>query len=208
MVVEEDLSAIVLAAGYSSRMSDFKPLLPLGNLTVIEIVIGIFRQAGINDITVVLGHRADDLKPVLDPLHVRWVFNEKYNEGMFSSVVAGLRSLGPGVKGVFLLPVDMPLVKSLTVKKIIRAYRELGAYVFYPTFMDRHGHPPLIPSTLFHEILSWRGPDGLQSLLARHETEAREVDVDDKGILLDIDTPEDYSEIRVIYDQRCIKKEL
>src|SRR5271157_2877014 len=172
MAVDEDLAAIVLAAGYSSRMSDFKPLLTLGNLTVIEIVIGIFLQAGINDITVVLGHRADDLKSVLAPLHVRCVFNEKYNEGMFSSVAAGLRSLGPVVKGVFLLPVDMPLVKSLTIEKIARAYREFGAYIFYPAFMNRRGHPPLIPSTLFPEILSWRGPGGLQSLLAGHETEA------------------------------------
>ena len=205
MPAEKALAAIILAAGYSSRMAAFKPLLPLGQSTVIETVISTFLLAGISDITVVLGHRADDLKPVLDRSHVSWIYNERYSEGMYSSVVSGvswLFSAKEGVKGVFLLPADMPLVKSLTINKIAMAYGRTGSHIFYPTYLKQRGHPPLIPADLFPEILSWNGPGGLQSLLERHEERACEVEVQDKGILMDIDTPEDYSEICRVYEHR------
>ena len=205
MPVEEDLAAVILSAGYSSRMAAFKPLLPLGHSTVIEIVISTFLQAGISDITVVLGHRADDLKPLLDRSHVRWIVNERYDEGMYSSVVSGVSGLCAAradVKGVFLLPVDMPLISSFTIKKITMAYSRSGSHIFYPTYLKQRGHPPLIPSDLFPEILAWNGPGGLQSLLERHEARACEIEVQDQGILMDIDTPEDYSEICRVYGKR------
>jgi molybdenum cofactor cytidylyltransferase len=96
-------------------MAAFKPLLPSGHSTVIETVLSTFLQAGISDFTVVLGRRADDLKPVLDHSNVRCIYNERYNERRCSSVVSGLHSLRTGVKGVFMLPADMPQVKSLTI---------------------------------------------------------------------------------------------
>ncbi len=202
MHLKEDLAAIILSAGYSSRMTAFKPLLPLGHCTVIETVISTFLHADISDITVVIGHRADDLKPVLEHLHIRWVLNEKYSEGMFSSIESGLQSLDPEVKGTFVLPVDMPLVTSLTIGELLKAYSRSGPHIFYPTYLKQRGHPPLIPSELFPEILTWKGPGGLQSLLERHEARACEVEVQDKGVIMDIDTHEDYSEICRVYGQR------
>ena len=205
MSAEEDLAAIILAAGYSSRMAAFKPLLPIGHSTVIKTVISIFLQSGISDVTVVIGHRADDLKPVLDYSHVRWIFNERYYEGMYSSVVSGvseLHSRRADVKGVFVLPVDMPLISSLTIRKITMAYNRSGQNIYYPTYLKQRGHPPLIPSDLFPEILAWNGSGGLQSFLDRHDTRACEVEVQDKGILMDIDTPDDYSEICRVYGRR------
>jgi len=203
MSVEEHLAAIILAAGYSSRMAAFKPLLPLGHSTVIETAISTFRYANINEITVVLGYRADDLKPVLDRSNVRWIYNERYEEGMYSSVIAAISelSLRTTVKGVFLLPADIPLVKSLSIKAIAIAFSRSGMHIFYPTYVKRRGHPPLIPSDLFPEILAWNGPGGLQSLLEQHEDWACEVEVQDEGILMDIDTPEDYSKICRVYGQ-------
>ncbi len=205
MHTEKDLAAIILSAGFSSRMAAFKPLLSMGNSTVIETVINIFLQVGINNITVVLGHRADDLKPVVDRSHVRWIFNERYDEGMYSSVVSGVSGLYSAraeVKGVFLLPVDMPLISCLTIKKITMAYSISGSHIFYPTYLKQRGHPPLIPSDLFSEILAWNGPGGLRSFLERYEARASGVEVQDKGILMDIDTPEDYSEICRVYGKR------
>ena len=205
MRTEKDLAAIILSAGFSSRMAAFKPLLSMGNSTVIETVINIFLQAGISDITVVLGHRADDLKPVVDRSHVRWILNERYDEGMYSSVVSGVSGLYSAraeVKGVFLLPVDMPLISSLTIKKITMAYSISGSHIFYPTYLKQRGHPPLIPSDLFSEILAWNDPGCLRSFLERYEARASGVEVQDKGILMDIDTPEDYSEICRVYGKR------
>ncbi|HTZ19150.1 MAG TPA: nucleotidyltransferase family protein [Dissulfurispiraceae bacterium] len=193
MPVGQDLAAVILSAGASSRMAEFKPLLPLGNSTVIETAIGTFKQAGIPDITVVVGHRADDLKAVLDRVDgVRCVTNEKYREGMFSSVIAGIRSLRSGIKAVFILPADIPLVRSDTIELIAETYCRRRPRIFYPTYKKKRGHPPLIPAQLFPEILSWTGVGGLQSLLERHDAESMEIEVRDEGILLDLDTPEDY----------------
>lgn len=202
MRAEKDLAAVILAAGYSSRMAAFKPLLPLGHSSVIETVINTFIMAGINNVTVVLGHRADDLKPLMEHLHIRWVLNEKYSDGMFSSIASGLRSLSPEVKGVFLLPVDMPLVKSKTINEIKIAYSRSGTHIFHPAYLKQRGHPPLIPSDLFPEILAWNGAGGLQYFLEQHEARAYEVGVQDKGILMDIDTPGDYWNICRVYEQR------
>ena len=204
MPVEEHLAAIILAAGYSSRMAAFKPLLPLGNSTVIETAISVFLQANISNITVVLGYRAEDLKSLLGRSHVKWILNERYNEGMYSSVVSGVSGLYPTnvkVKGFFLLPVDIPLIKNSTIKQITLAYSRFGSHIFYPTYLKQRGHPPLIPSDLFPEIMAWKKPGGLQSLLEQHEDLACEVEVQDEGILMDIDTPEDYSEICRVYEQ-------
>lgn len=95
------ITAIILAAGFSSRMKSFKPLLPLGSASVIEIAVRSFQEAGFKDIRIVLGHRAGELIPVCNALHVQWIFNEHYAEGMFSSVKAGVISLGPEVEGFF-----------------------------------------------------------------------------------------------------------
>jgi molybdenum cofactor cytidylyltransferase len=189
------IAALILAAGYSSRAPGFKPLLPLGNSTVIEKTINSFRRAGIQNIMVVVGHRANELVPVLDELGVRHVFNEQYPDGMFSSVVAGVRSLRPEVEAFFLLPADTPMVSWHTVKLLGRAYKKTGADVVYPVFQGRRGHPPLISTRLAPAVLTWGGPGGLRLLLEQYEPMAYEAEVMDEGVLLDIDTPADYHEI-------------
>ena len=89
-------TAIILAAGLSSRMERFKPLLPLGSTTMIERVISLFRHSGIVDIPVVIGHNQADLDPVIRSSGARPVVNPHFEDGMFSSVVAGVRSLRKG----------------------------------------------------------------------------------------------------------------
>jgi molybdenum cofactor cytidylyltransferase len=200
----KDLAAIILSAGFSSRMADFKPLLPLGDSTVIENAVNIFKRAGIENITVVAGHRAEELKAVLERINVNHVLNERYSEGMFSSVVKGLSSLGPNVKAAFLLPVDIPLVRNGTIVRMAQAYGESGPHIYYPTFGKERGHPPLIPAHLFREIISWKGTGGLQAFLELHESESVEIEVSDEGMLLDIDTREDYEDICRIYKkEKC-----
>lgn len=186
------LAAVVLAAGYSSRAPGFKPLLSLRNSTVIENAISSFRRAGIGNITVVTGHNAGELAPVLEALPVRRVFNENYQQGMFSSVIAGLRSLQPEIEGFFLLPADMPLVKSHSVRLLTRAYKRTRAEIIYPVFQGLRGHPPLIAASLIPAILAWRGPEGLRGFLTHYEANSYEVEVPDEGVVLDMDTPADY----------------
>lgn len=189
------LTAIVLAAGFSSRMEAFKPLLPLEGRTALERAIDLFRAAGIPDVTVVLGHRAGDLIPVVENLGAAHVINPHYARGMYSSVVAGLAAQPPEAAGCFLLPVDIPLVRPRTVRALAEAFRP-ETPVLYPVFRGRHGHPPVIARSLFGEILYGDGEGGLQRVLGGHAAEAEEREVFDEAILLDMDTPDAYARLK------------
>ncbi|MCE5286126.1 MAG: NTP transferase domain-containing protein [Pelosinus sp.] len=204
MRIENRLAAVVLAGGYSSRAPDFKPLLSLGQSTVIENTIEVFKRADIADISVVVGHRAEELLPILVNKKVRPIFNEFFTNGMYSSVTAGVQSLDAKVQGFFLLPADMPLVKSHTVKLLSRAYQKVKADIIYPVFQGERGHPPLIARRLFPSILAWHEPGGLRSLLAQYENNAYEVEVVDEGIILDLDTAEDYHNLFTCFSHKEI----
>lgn len=199
-----EASAVILAAGFSSRVQSFKPLLPLGDSCVIAKTIDTFRQAGICDITVVAGHRADELIPALDALGVKHVFNPHYPDGMFSSVLSGVQALSPQSDAFFLMPADMPLVKSHSARLLVRALKKTGAAVVYPSFQGERGHPPLISACLKPAILAWNGAGGLRPLLEQHEARACEVELQDEGITLDIDTPDDYAALCLRWRQRYL----
>ncbi len=189
------LAAVILAAGYSSRMAgEFKPLLPIGGESVLARAIASFREAGVAEIAVVVGHRAGELAAPVRREGAACVVNPRHAEGMYTSVVAGIGALDPEVDGCFLLPVDMPLVRPSTIHRLADSFRADRA-VLYPTFRGRRGHPPLIARGLFAEILAGDGMGGLKRVLAAHPEAADEVGVFDAGILLDMDTPEDYARL-------------
>ncbi len=200
----ESVAAIILAAGYSSRMGEFKPMLPLGDKTVLERVIGLFHESGIDDVLVVVGNRAVDLLPLVENSNARPVINTHYRTGMFSSVVAGVKTLGEDVDAFFLLPVDIPLVGKRTVLELLRAGRNNKFRILYPCFRGKRGHPPLIPACYRDDILNWSGGGGLKSCLARYEADSVDVEVTDERILLDMDTPEDYQRLQSLWHRRDI----
>jgi CTP:molybdopterin cytidylyltransferase MocA len=185
------IAAIVLAAGYSSRMRQFKPLLPIGRATALERVIDLFLAAGIGEINVVTGHRAEAIEPLLKHKGVRAIHNPHYDAGMYSSVAAGVGSLPARIEACFVLPADMPLVRPRTIKLLAQAYENRQWSVIYPVFRALRGHPPLICRGVIDETLHSDEPGGLRALLARHRQDAGEVAVIDEGIHLDLDTPAD-----------------
>lgn len=189
------LAAIIVSAGYSFRMKRFKPLLSLGGSTVLEQAVHSFRDSGIKDIRVVVGHRANELLPVLDRLGVQAIVNPNFSEGMFSSVSAGVKSLPHGVEGFFLLPVDNPIVNRDTVEKLQNAFFSTEFGIIYPSYQGMRGHPPLISRRYVNEVLTWDKPGGMRALLEQYDHEALDVEVVDPGILLDMDTPEDYHQM-------------
>jgi putative nucleotidyltransferase with HDIG domain len=194
------LAALILAAGYSSRMGRFKPLLSLGGKSAIEWAIAGFQDAGIPRISVVTGHEADAIESMLRGTGIGVVHNPSYDKGMYSSVQAGLASLSAGVQACFLLPVDIPLVRASTIDALASRYESKPAAVIYPNFHGQRGHPPLIARDLFADVLSGNGDGGLRAFLQRHS--ADEVAVADEGILLDMDTPEDYARLAELAGRR------
>ena len=185
-------AALVLSAGFSERMGDFKPLMTLGGETLLERAVRLFQSVGVGAVHVVVGHRAAELTPRVEGLGARCVLNPAYAEGMFSSVRAGAASLAAGTKAFFVLPVDIPLVRPATLRELLASLPEGGAAVCHPIFEGRRGHPPLIGSRHIQRILSWRGDGGLAALLGSLEAHALDVPVVDEGIHLDMDRPEDH----------------
>ena len=117
----ERLAAIVLAAGRSSRMHELKPLLEAGGRTLLERAVGAFTAVGIDDVVVVTGHRGDEVAPVAARAGAGTVPNPRFDDGMYSSVQAGVAALAAGVTRFFLLPADVPLVRPETVGRLARA---------------------------------------------------------------------------------------
>jgi CTP:molybdopterin cytidylyltransferase MocA len=196
LMPSSNIAAIILAAGSSARMGAFKPLLPLGNRTILEHVIETVRTGGVEDIRVVVGHGAEKLMPVVEGAGAAAVFNRDHAQGMFSSVCAGIKGLDPAVEAFFLLPVDIPLVRPATFRRLAAAWGRRQGRIYCPVFFGKRGHPPLIPAPLIPAILQSPGEGGLQKVLEGYEDRAIEVATVDENILFDLDRPEDYEAAR------------
>lgn len=189
------LAGLVPVAGRSRRMGDFKPLMRLGDMTVIERTVLTLFEAGAESVSVVTGHRAAEVEDVLAKRfgdRVVMVRNERYAEtDMLESIRIGCRSL-PHCRAFFLLPGDMPAVKTATLIRVRDAWTHEAGVVF-PTLDGKRSHPPLITYDLVKEIIAYRGNDGLRGFWATCPDLAREVAVDDLGTQIDLDYPRDYA---------------
>ena len=190
------LAAVVLAAGRSRRLGQFKPLLQIEGRSLLERAVAVFRQNRVADIVVVTGHRSAEVRSMLKSETVRIARNERYDRGMFSSVQVGVRHLTPGFEAFFILPVDHALIQPATVGRLIDAYQDQPGRICHPCAGGRRGHPPLIPARLAQEIADYGGKGGLRRLLQRHDHLALDVHVADRGTIIDIDTPADLTRLR------------
>jgi molybdenum cofactor cytidylyltransferase len=191
----DEVSAIVLAAGYSSRMGGLKPLLDLGGRTLLQRAVGAFTAVGIDDVIVVTGHRGEEVGAAAEELGARAVANPRYDDGMYTSVQAGVAALESS-RRFFLLPVDCPLVRPETVGRLARASFSADSDVVVPVRRGVTGHPPLLAAVLHDEIGAADPPGGLRELLAEHAGRTALVDVADPGVTMDADTAEDLVRLR------------
>lgn len=186
------LSAVIPCAGFSTRMGRFKPLLLLGGRPIIVQVIETVRNANPEEIFVVVGHRAEELAPIVKKAGARILRNPDFAHGMFSSVRIGVRGLADNCDAFIFLPADIPLVRPATLRRLAGISRRKPERILYPVFLGQRGHPPVIPSDLIPSILENSGDGGLRAVLAEHENQALEVPVADENILFDVDRPQDY----------------
>ena len=193
-------AALILAAGYSSRMKDFKPLLSIGTQTITDRVISIFQKNDV-DVILVTGWRRQKLVNEIKSRNISIVENTDFEKGMLSSIQAGVSHLQPGHKGFFVMPVDIPLVHESTVSCLLESTEIYPDRIIYPVFNSRRGHPALITSSLASEILNWTGKGGLDTILASHHDLDLDVAVPDENILLDTDTRDDYLRILDQYNR-------
>ena len=190
------VSAVIAAAGLSSRMHDFKPLMVLDGDTIISRIVRTMRGAGVKEIVVVAGYRGEELERHLQPLDVQVVLNRSYAETqMLHSIKMGIASLQNPCDLLFLLPGDVPLIQTDT---LLAMMVQRGQAV-RPVCGGKTGHPLMVRSELIPMLLDYKGPGGLNGALTSMELEITDLSVDDRGCTLDADTHEDILEIHRQY---------
>ncbi|MCC7416404.1 MAG: nucleotidyltransferase family protein [Acidobacteria bacterium] len=190
---------VVLAAGRSSRMGRPKATLALpGGDTFLSRIVGTAAIAGVEETVVVVGHEADLIVETFDAsrLSARFVRNPEYDRGQLSSVLAGLAVIDrPGVGAMLLTLVDVPLVSAATIRAVLDGYRRTHAPIVRPVRGGRHGHPVLIDRSLFDALRRADPSAGARPVVRAHATPAGELEVDDAGAFVDIDTPAEYERL-------------
>jgi len=193
----KDFTAVILAAGLSSRMKDFKPLLPVDGRSAIEGLIEAAQTAGVSETIVVTGYNRKDLQLVIRKTGAVETYNPDYEQGMFTSIKAGLgaaaSNAGENFKGVLLIPVDCPLISVSVLRKMMD---EAADNFAVPTFEGKKGHPLFIPARLIDEILSYEGDGGLKDITDKYWDRMDRIPTSEEGCIMDMDTPEGYEDIR------------
>jgi CTP:molybdopterin cytidylyltransferase MocA len=185
-------AVIIIAAGYSSRMNDFKPLLTFFDQSALARLVQTYQESNVPEIYVVTGHRSVEIQQALQGSKVHFVYNEAYDDGMFGSIQKGLHVMSEAIDAFFVQPVDIPLIKPSTIACLMEAYARERKGVLYPTFLGKKGHPPLIDTKYKAAICKSQGEGGLKKVLEAFFEDALCVRVCDQAVLMDMDTPEDY----------------
>ncbi|NNF13880.1 MAG: nucleotidyltransferase family protein [Gemmatimonadetes bacterium] len=191
------VAAVVLAAGASSRMdSGHKLLAELHGRAVVQRVVASARASRADPIVVVLGHRGTEVRACLarDVGGIDLVENPSPDAGLASSLVAGLQALPASVEGCVVMLGDMPFVTAVDVDTLIASF-DAGA-PSVPVVDGRRGNPVLWPRAFFPDLLGLEGDRGARSLVESHDIRVVEVHLENKGLLLDIDTQADLERAR------------
>lgn len=183
------VSAVIAAAGLSSRMHEFKPMMCIGKETMIESVVKGLRDANVLEIVVVTGYKSDILSKHLETLGVRAVENLQFAQTqMFDSLCLGIKALKNAYDAVFLMPGDVPLVQP----KTLRAMMQVNKKIVSPVFKGQSGHPILLAAECVEAVLTYQGQGGLKGALTHIGEPVWQMEVNDEGVIMDTDTREDF----------------
>ena len=189
------ISAIVLAAGQSTRMGgENKLLLPFRGTTIVENIVAAVTGSKVGETIVVVGHEAERVRERLAGRPVTLVENPHFAEGMGSTLKVGLRAASENAAGYIVCLTDLPLVESADLDRLIGAFREEGQQrIVVPFHGGQRGNPVIFPARYREEVLTTRGPvAGCRGIVARYPEAVLEVEMASDHVLRDIDTPEDY----------------
>ena len=187
-----EIWAIILAAGASTRMKRQKLLLPFNGKTIIETVAENVRQSVNSNMMVVLGSHHEQIREKFVNYNVKFCVNENYLDGMLSSVICGFRALPDEAKAALIFLGDQPQIPSQVTDLVIETWQKSGKGIVIPAFNGRRGHPVLIETRYKTEIEKLDPHKGLRLLSEKFKDDVFEVECNIPEILRDIDTPDEY----------------
>jgi CTP:molybdopterin cytidylyltransferase MocA len=189
------ISALLLAAGESRRMGDFKQLLRLGDKSFVEHCVDNLLASRIDEVIVVTGHRESEVRHAIGERRVIFAYNGQYESGMTSSIKRGMGAISKSSNACVLALVDQPEIDPKVVNRIIETYERARPLIVIPTYEGKHGHPILLDVSLKREILNLDSAQALRDVVHAHSSEISRVEVYDQSVLEDCDLPEDYRRI-------------
>jgi molybdenum cofactor cytidylyltransferase len=185
--------AVIAAAGLSSRMNAFKPMLPLGDSTIIRTAISSLRAAGVSAIAVVTGHNAELLREHLADQDIDCLYNGNYAAtDMFRSACIGLSYMKNRCGRLFFMPADVPLFSVTSLLLMMDSMAGSDSRIIVPACNGKRGHPLLIDNRAVPALLGYKGDMGLKGAMAACGEAVQVLELEDKGVILDADNPEGY----------------
>jgi len=188
-VAAAPVSAILLAAGKSSRMGKLKQLMPLGESTMLEQTLDNLLGSKAAEVIVVLGYKAEEVMKRLSGKPIKVVVNPLYRKGMSTSIAAGLKFVDSQSQAVMLTLADQPYVDSPTINRLIDAFSSDKKGIVIPTHQGQRGHPLIFAKKYQAQLYDLSGDIGGREIIKQHPEDVLEVPVDCEGIVIDIDTP-------------------
>jgi len=187
--------AVIVAAGLSSRMKAFKPMLPLGEATVIRTLISTLRQVGVDPVVVVTGRNAGELSEHICDL-AETVNNADYAvTDMFHSACLGLEAIKDRCHRLFFMPGDVPLISSYSLLEMMEHSDEMSVDILTPSYNGNTGHPVLIDGKIIPQLLAYQGQRGLKGAIASCVGSKDILPLPDPGLVMDADEPADYDRL-------------
>lgn len=186
------VSAILLAAGFSSRMGELKALLPWKGKTLIEYQIEQLLEVGLAEIIVVLGYRAEELQKRISAYDVITVLNEKYPNGKSTSIQKGVSCVADDIDGILVSAVDQP-VSSETLRILIRAFHQTKRKVLIPVYQEKRGHPVLFSVSVKRDLMKVNEESkGLRNVIQKYHDAIEHIPVNEPHVLLNLNNLDDY----------------
>ncbi len=190
------ISCILLSAGLSSRFGSSKALAFVDGQILINRTQNILIQSQIDEIIIVLGSQANDVKPyLLKHKKVKVVYNKNYNLGQTSSFKVGLKNVHPKSLGIMLLPIDFPVIKSETINLLAKEFLAKEPAILIPSYNSRKGHPPVFHSKFKKDFLALENDCGLNTIQHREKDEIMIIEVNDSGVIKTFNTLEELEQI-------------
>ena len=196
--------ALVVAAGMSSRMGEFKPMLPIGEISAAQRVLSTLQQAGAQSVVVVTGNQAEKLEHHLARSGAIFLRNPDYAQtDMFRSVCIGLSFLRGKCERLLFTPVDVPLFTAGTARRLL----ESGADIACPLHDGEEGHPMMLnmAAGVADKLLAYRGGEGLRGAVIEAGLAKELVVVEDAGVRFDMDTPQDYARLLSYHNEQLLR---
>lgn len=194
MSTDPTVAAAVLAAGRSSRMGHPKALLRLGAATFLERVVSAAERARLEPLRVVVGAHRREIDLAMPWLRPRFVVNDDVDQGQLHSLRLALRTLSQDCDACVMMLVDHPLVCPSTVRALVDAYAAYRPAMVVPRFRERRGHPVLFSHEMFDPLCNGPLEGGARRIVREQGVSPLAVDVEDPGVLTDVDTPEEYEQ--------------